>query len=170
MPGSDYFLTLAQIALAFVAFSTIVVVFRQLLGGGLSAFQILLVRLFIETGLAAAMFSLVPLLLGFLSLAPSAVWRVSSGTLAIFYLAYFLAYARRRRRVQPGPFPLRIYINFGISIALNLGLWLNAAGTFFEPSIGPYALAVTWLLVQAGFVFIQTLTVFLQRSPRDRRL
>ncbi|MEE9562241.1 MAG: hypothetical protein V3W50_04130, partial [Thermoanaerobaculia bacterium] len=95
---------------------------------------------------------------------------VSSGTLAIFYLAYFLAYLRRRRRVQPGPFPLRIYINSGISIALNLGLWLNAAGTFFEPSIGPYALAVTWLLVQAGFVFIQTLTVFLQQSPRDSRL
>ena len=73
LPGSNYLLALATIAISFVSFSTIVVVFRQSLGAGLSEFHILLVRFFIESGLIAVFFSLVPILLGLLGLQSSLV-------------------------------------------------------------------------------------------------
>ncbi len=41
---SDYFLNLAQVSIGFVAFSTIAVVLREMMGTPLDAYQTLLVR------------------------------------------------------------------------------------------------------------------------------
>jgi hypothetical protein len=64
--------------------------------------------------------------------------------------------------------PLRIYVNNSISAVVIVGLALNALGTLFEPNVGPYALAVTWVLIQGGLIFVETLGAFLERPPEPR--
>jgi hypothetical protein len=54
---------------------------------------------------------------------------------------------------------------FAVSIVVVLGLFLNAAGIFFRPSGGPYAVALTWALGVFGFIFVQTMEIFLHREP-----
>jgi len=162
LPGASYLYTMASLALAFVAFSTIVVVLRQMLGAEMSAFQILLVRLFIESGMAVTAFALLPPLLWFFNFTEAMIWRVSSVAAAIYLIIYLVMYVRRRRRLLRAPLPIRIYVNYFISFITITGLWLNVLGKPYEPSIGPYVLALTWSLFMPGLVFLQTLDIFFE--------
>ncbi len=168
VPGSNYLLSIAALSMAFVSFSTIVVVLRQVLGEPLSPYLISLVRLFIEGGLTATALSLLPPLLGLLGIALPVVWRLSSAIMAVIFVKLDILYILRRRQVQPGPLPLRIYVNNSVSVVVIAGLALNALGTLFELNVGPYALAVTWVLIQGELIFIETLDAFLERPPETR--
>lgn len=65
VPGSNYLQCVAALSIAFVSFSMIVAVVRQVLGTVIP-FHILLVRLLIESGVTATALSLLPPLLGLL--------------------------------------------------------------------------------------------------------
>ncbi len=186
LAGSDYLLRLAALSLSFVGFSTIVVALRRALAGELSDRHIALVRLFIEGGLAVTegglavtegglavtegglavtAFGLLPSVLSLLEVPNSGVWRLVSAAAGLTFSAYLMTQARRRRRVESGRLPLRVVINSSVSIIALAALWLNAAAIPFEPSVGPYALALTWFPFLSGLVFLQTLEVFLHRPP-----
>ncbi|MFO1315625.1 MAG: hypothetical protein U1F58_08460 [Burkholderiales bacterium] len=169
MPGSEYLVALAAIAMAFVAFSVIVLVLRQITGGALTPFHTLLVRYTVECGLIAAAFALLPPLLALTELSDTANFRISSAVLAVTFLAYFLNYVRRRRTVMPGPLPPRFLILAAISVPMYAALAFNAGAVYLKVAIWPYAFFVTWILVQAGVVFLLTIDVFLQQPPGDGR-
>ena len=57
---------------------------------------------------------------------------------------YSMLLLRRRRRIQPGPFPARIYVRSAVSVVIFVGPRLNVAGVASEPNGAPYALALTW--------------------------
>jgi hypothetical protein len=48
-----------------------------------------------------------------------------------------------------------------------VALWLNAAAIVLNGVAWPYALAVTWILFQAGIVFLSTFDIFLRPPPID---
>ncbi len=166
LPGSAYLLALAAISITFVSVSTIAVVFRQVQGAALSKFELLLMRAFLVSGLMATIASLLPPLLGLFGITPALVWRVSSLALALAILWREIYFIRRRRQDPPGPQPLSISLLIGITIAAVLGLFANAIGILFEPGVGLYALAATWLLVNSVVAFIISLGMFLE-SPKS---
>ncbi len=143
LPGSTYLLALAAISITFVSVSTIAVVFRQVQGAVLSKFELLLMRVFLVTGLMATVASLIPPLLGLFGITPSLIWRVSSLAFALAILWREISYIRRRPLVQSGPPPRSIYVLYGFTIAAVLGLIINAIGILTEPGAGLYALAAT---------------------------
>ena len=67
--------------------------------------------------------------------------------------------------VQPGRFPLWVIVIYFVSIATVAGLWLNVVGVPFPPSVGPYAVALTWALGVFGFIFVRTFELFVHRTP-----
>ena len=96
-------------------------------------------------------------------------WRLLSALVALFPFAYFGSYGRRRRRTPgAGPIPVRIYVNSTIFVVASIGLILNAGGWLFTPNGAPYIIALTWLLVQSGLVFLQTLHLFLESPSRNK--
>jgi len=141
-----------------------VVTLRGALGGELSARHLRLVRLYIEGGLLVTVLGLVPSLLTLLHLPDSVVWRVASAAAALVFTFLLFVQFRRRRTVE-GTFPTWVLIILAISWALVVALALNAAGVFFRPGVGPYALALTWALGVFGFTFIRTIEIFLHREP-----
>jgi hypothetical protein len=161
---SDYLLRLAALSLSFVGFSAIVVTLRGALGGELSARHLRLVRLYIEGGLLVTALGLVPTLLNLLGVPESVTWRAASAAAALIFTLVLVIQFRRRRAVE-GHFPPWVIIIFAISIVIVLGLWLNVMGIFFQPSVGPYAVALTWALCTFGFIFIHTIEIFLHREP-----
>jgi hypothetical protein len=161
---SDYLLRLAGLSLSFVGFSAVVVTLRGALGGELSDRHLRLVRLYIEGGLLVTALGLVPTLLNLVHFPDTVTWRVSSAAAASIFTFLLLIQFRRRRAIEPGRFPLWVVIVYGISTAAVAGLWLNVAGVPFPPSVGPYAVVLTWALCVFGFIFVRTIELFLHRG------
>ena len=161
---SDYFLTFAQVAIGFVAFSTIAVVLREMIGTSFDAYQTLLLRFVIESGLAATIYALAPVLLAVAGLPQPMLWRVSSGALGVFGVAFPVYYIRRRQRVKPGRMPTRaLFVTLG-TVVIDVQLWLNALTPLFRWSAGPYAIGVTWLLCAPGIILILTFGEFMRKG------
>jgi hypothetical protein len=163
---SDYLLRLATLSLSFVGFSAVVVTLRGALGGELSDRHLRLVRLYIEGGLLVTALALLPSLLNLLHVPDTVTWPLSSAVAASIFTFVLLIQFRRRRTVEPGRFPPWVIIINAVSIVAVAGLWLNVAGIPFPPSIGPYAVVLTWALCTFGFIFVRTIELFLHRAPR----
>jgi hypothetical protein len=161
---SDYLLRLASLSLSFVGFSAVVVTLRGALGGELSNRHLRLVRLYIEGGLIVTALGLVPTLLNLLHIPDTITWPLSSAVAASIFTFVLLIQFRRRRTVEPGRFPAWVVIIYAVSTVAVAGLWLNVAGFPFPPSVGPYAVVLTWALCVFGFIFVRTIELFLHRE------
>ena len=164
LSGTNYLLTLAVISITFVAFSTIVVVFREAQGAGLVEYEVVLLRMFLVSGLEATVFSLMPPLLGLFGITPLWVWRVSSLAFALVMIWRGIYFVRRQSHFERRRLFDFLYFIYFIAI---LGLLINALGIFFEPNPGLYALAATWLLVNAIIAFILALERFLHPPSKE---
>jgi hypothetical protein len=161
---SDYLLRLASFSLSFVGFSAVVVSLRGALGEELADRHLRLVRLYIEGGLLVTALSLLPPLLALLHVGDAVTWPLSSAVAASIFTVVLVIQFRRRSAVEPGPFPLWVVIVYAVSILAVAGLWLNVAGFPFAPSVGPYAVLLTWALCVFGFIFVRTMELFLSRE------
>ena len=161
---SDYLFRLATLSLSFVGFSAVVVTLRGALGGELSARHLRLVRLYIEGGFLVTFLALVPNLLNLLHIPDTVTWPLSSAAAATIFTFVLLIQFRRRRNVEPGRFPAWVVIVYAVSTVAVAGLWLNVAGVPFRPSVGPYAVVLTWALCVFGFIFVRTIELFLHRE------
>ena len=161
---SDYLFRLAALSLSFVGFSAVVVTLRGALGGELSDRHLRLVRLYIEGGLLVTALALLPTLLNILHVRDAVTWPVSSAAAASVLSYVLVVQFRRRRTVEPGPFPPWVVITYALSILAVLGLWLNI-GILYPPNAGPYAIALSWALCIFGFIFVRTIELFLHRTP-----
>lgn len=167
--GITYLLAIATIAITFVGFASIVVVFRQAQGSSLDGIHIFLVRFFIEMGLIVTGFSLLPIFLSVWGLPVSLVWSYSSAVFAVVHVGYVVLLFQRRRRVTAGASSLGSnLLLILISLGVDVSLVSNAIGWPFAANIGPYALAVTWGLIVAGLFFVQTLSAFLEQPPQGK--
>jgi hypothetical protein len=162
---ADYLFRLATLSLSFVGFSAVVVTLQGALKGEISDRHLRLVRLYIEGGLLVTALALVPTLLNLLHIPDTVTWPLSSGVAASIFTFVLVIQFRRRRTVEPGPFPPWVVIIYAVSIVAVAGLWLNAAGIPFPPSAGPYAVVLTWALCIFGFIFVRTIELFLHRPP-----
>ncbi len=161
---SDYLLRLAALSLSFVGFSAVIVTLRGALGGELSDRHLRLVRLYIEGGLLVTALALVPTLLNLLHVPNTITWPLSSAAAASIFTFVLVTQFRRRRMIEPGPFPPWVLIIYAASIVAVAGLWLNVIGFPFLPSVGPYAVVLTWALCVFGFIFLRTIELFLHRE------
>jgi hypothetical protein len=162
---SDYLFRLAALSLSFVGFSAVVVTLRGALGGELSDRHLRLVRLYIEGGLLVTALALVPTLLNLVHVPDAVIWPLSSAAAGSIFTFVLLIQFRRRRTVEPGRFPLWVVVIYALSILAVAGLWFNVAGIPFAPSVGPYAIVLTWALFIFGFIFVRTIELFLHRPP-----
>jgi len=162
---SDYLLRLATLSLSFVGFSAVVVTLRGALGGELSDRHLRLVRLYIEGGLLVTALALLPSLLHLLHVPETVTWVLSSAVAASILSLVLVIQFRRRRTVEGPQFPPWVTVIYAVSILAVAGLWLNVAGFPFPPSVGPYAVVLTWALCVFGFIFVRTIELFLHRTP-----
>jgi hypothetical protein len=161
---SAFLLGLAGLSLSFVGFSAVVVTLRGALGGEISERHLRLVRLYIEGGFLVTALALLPVLLDLLPLSGSLTWRLSSAAAASIFSVLLVTQFRRRRAVEAGRFPPWVVIIYALSLLTVAGLWLNAVGTPLGPSVGPYAVALTWAICVFGFIFVRTIDIFLHRA------
>jgi hypothetical protein len=165
VPGSSYLYALASLSMTFSGFCAIVIVLRQTAGEEMSGWHFILTRLFIECGLWASAFCMVPLLLALCGLPLPMVWRLSSALIAAVMLAYGVTYPNRRRSVVDEPLPLQRWVAIVIVSGLIIAsLVANAIGLPYKPGVAPVAVAATWTLACGAAIFVAALNAFWQRN------
>lgn len=148
--------------MALLAFTTIVVALRQMVGGGLEEFQMLVFKLFSVCGFSALFFGLLPIVLGFFEIPRLWIWRICNPLLAVTVVWIHLWYFSQRKRIAPNRhFNVTNLINLGIMVAAVVLLVLGTLGVAFEGSVAPYAFALVGLLVAAATGFLRTLADFI---------
>lgn len=165
MEGSEYLYTIAEVSVAVVGFSAVVVVFRNRGGQALSPVELKLISFMIERGFAALFLSLLPMLLSHLGLSGAGVWAISSGTLALYLLTALLRTASFRRQIPAeaeAQLPARglsaiLAVCAVIVIAVQV---LNAVGAVLNQGIGWYLLGATFVLGLAAIIFSTIIRTF----------
>ena len=153
----DFFTLYAEIMMAFLAFTTIMVTLRQSMVGSLSPIQYMLFCFFIETGLLAVLKCFIPIALFSASLDESLVWRVSSYIAVFAVMVYMPLYIRRRKRLVPGRLPwysLFVMGGYGLDISV---LVITTTGLFWHPSQATFTAHLSWGLAANMAVFVVVL-------------
>jgi hypothetical protein len=166
LPGSGYLYTIAVLAMTFVGFTSIVLVFRQNVRA--SPITALHSHGYLEFGFSAAAFAMLPPLLFTFDLTPHVIWRSTSLVMAIVMIGHHW-FTLHRFQQASGRLPLRFLINSGMTLVVVIVLLANAAGSPFEPQLGPVAAGATWRLFIGAEIFMLTFEDFFDDSKSAKR-
>lgn len=160
-PALPYFFALAGLSMAFVGFTSVVVVLYQSTGQQLSPFHILLTRVFVELGLMATAFAMLAPTISLFPFQDSVVWQISSVIMLLTMTPWLIYYPFRRRVAAPGDrLPLRWYVMNFIGLGTVAFLVMNAASLGLAPGPGPLAIATVYVLSYAVVSYIGTYSLF----------
>ena len=170
LTGSGYLYTLATVAVTFVGFSALLLVFRQSIGGGATKYDAYFMLSFIQPNFIVTGGALLPPLLVLCGLGETMVWRVSSALTALPILLFVVTVPARRHAAIDEPIPLYIRVLLVLQFAGALVLIANAAGRPFAPGPGPYAVAITWLLFTTAVAYLRALAISIHKplAPAHR--
>jgi hypothetical protein len=105
LPGSSNLYTLATISITYAGFASLVVIFRQILGGGISSYEVFFIRAVLARSFMVAACAMLPPLLALFNLPHSTIWRVSSLIAAFLQGLFVFTWRARRRAVTDRPIP-----------------------------------------------------------------
>jgi hydrogenase-4 membrane subunit HyfE len=163
LPDSAYFYAVAGLSMAFVGFTSIVVVLHQTTGKSLTPFQVLITRLFAELGLMATGFALLAPTLAICGIGEELIWKISSVIMLAVLLPWLATYPIRRKTAAPHErFPIRGYIMNAIGTLAIVSLCVNVVGTPLRPGPAPLVFATVFVLAYASVSFFRTYASFLR--------
>ena len=170
MSDSDVLLTIAEVAVAFAGFASLVGMLGQ--QSAVDDPRVLGVRMraMLLSSLFVVMFSLLPLVLNAYGLSEGSVWIASSLILVVTAIIYLRWLARSLRSlalvgIKPSRFQLRVVVPtlFFSIVILSFLLMVNV----FVASPGIYLTGLSLLLIQSGFAFCLIVFSFLPRVGAD---
>lgn len=160
-PNLDSLMTIAEVGIGFVAFSTIVAVLQQAFGRALNRFQILLVHFYIEVGLLNVGLALLPLVLFDVYGDAATVWKIEVFAILSITAIYLPAYAVRRRKAK-APAALPSYIVMVGYAIISVLLVMTLIGSFWQPSQGIVTMYLLWAFSSSALIFVYFLGSFLK--------
>ena len=168
MTGEENLRVVAEIAVAFSGFASIIAVFQRSRSGQWAPQDILRMWNLIVYGLAAVMFSLIPLAFTGTGITEATIWSVCSFLLATFLVgqAVFSGTRIRSYAVQdPARYSRRwAYTFLVLTLTAVLILFFNGIGAGFNRSFSGYFIGLLWLLVGAGLTFTRLLGIAFRES------
>ena len=152
---------IVEVGIGFVGFSTIVAVLQQSFGGPFTAFQILLVHFYIETGLLNVSLAILPIALFSFFDSEPLIWRVSIFATLFLTSVYLPIYVRRQRKAHaPNPaISWIVIIGYGVSYIL---LILTLTEVFWQPSLAVITAYLLWAFCSSAMIFVYFLSSFLK--------
>lgn len=167
MEGEDYLLTCAEVGVALAGFAALVVVLRQGEGRFDSSMVRVVVRNLIERGLVATFLSFLPILLTGLGVSDPMVWTLSSGGFVTYAATMVWRGFGARRAGGLGQLGVTT-LWFSVTMVIGLGVMglqaFHALGIGLTQGVWWYALAVTWLLASAGYLFVFVVTSWVREA------
>ncbi len=164
MAGSDVLLAVAEIAIAFAGFSSIVAVLGQRTSGRWGRADVFRLAAMVQSSLITLLFAFLPLCLSFLGLGEPAAWVVASILLAgAIALLTSLSHLRARSLYSPAEsssagtsrgIAAAMLLLGGLIVALQV---CNIFGVVFKRGPGPYITGLVLLLGISAVQFVRLL-------------
>jgi hypothetical protein len=154
MSGDDVLLTIAELAVAFAGFSSVVAVFGQRAAGRWSEEDFVRLVFLISSSLVVVFLALLPFFLRLLHFRDATAWAVSSVFLAAFAVALTAA-AWRHVRAVGSKQPFFLGATLVNSVLRGLALILQVLNLFgpFDLEAGPYVVGTGLILPTAVLPF-----------------
>jgi len=163
LSGSGLFYALAALSMAFVSFTSIVVVLHQGTGKRFLALHAFYTQEFCEMGLMATAFAMLAPVLAIWGMREELVWKISSAIILALLVPWLSFVPRRRKVAAPKEkAPLRFFIFIILGIAVIIAFCLNIVGSPMRPGPGPIAIAAVYVLTMASIIFVRTYSLFLR--------
>ncbi len=157
----DTLTILAEVTIAFVAFTAIIATLRRTFGEKLSPFQRLLIHFFTESGMIAVSIQLLPLVLAGFWQDELLVARYTIFYALVVSFAYLISYIRRRIKIKATtPLP-SLFVMFGYGVWLPV-LAIAAAGIVLQPSLAIIVAFSYWALFSGAIIFVTFLASFVR--------
>jgi hypothetical protein len=163
LEGSDVLIVVAEVAIAFAGFSSIVAIFVRRESGGWTHQNVLRLWQLLVYSLGAVFFALFPFVLFYCGLGGSSIWAASSALLGAFIaINTVLSLVTVLRALQEDESALSRAVVAAVSSLAVMALAvqvLNVLGVVFTRGFGGYLIGLLWLLVGSGFFFVRLLAV-----------
>lgn len=160
LPGSNYLYTLAMLGVGFASVSALIMILRQVMGGTISKFDILLIRNYIGTGFMIAIDSMLPPLVDLLSPSRPIVWSVASVAAAIPIAWFAVIYPMQRRAITGARPPLVVAFIDTVFWLVVAALLANATIPAVQ-GVGLFAAAMTVFLAIMFWAFVRRIGTLL---------
>jgi len=152
---------LAEVTIAFVAFSTIVASIKLSIGGALSNYQKLLIHYFTESSMLSLSIALITMvLLDFFPDREAYVATIACTYTFISTGAYLVYYLNRRIKIN-APTLLISKLVIGDYILMIFLLGVTVTGIFWQPSITIMAAVCLWSFLGSALIFSTFLSNFI---------
>jgi hypothetical protein len=169
LPGSNYLYTIITVSITYAGFAALLMIFRQIIGGGVSNYDLYLIRTVLMRSFIVAISAMMPPLLALFDLSHSVIWRVSSLIAALLQGLYVLTFAARRRAVTDIPVPTWALIIHMLGVFTTIFLLMIALGIFVEPAAGPFAFGVTAFLILSFVTYLAQLEPLVRGHPDKKK-
>ena len=162
MRDAEFLFVIAEVAVAFAGFASIVAVLGQRTTRDHPLIDAFRLRGLLECSLAVVAFSLLPYVLVRISPNELLAWRLSSGLFAVVGALLMLSILLRRRAVADLPVPavLRIAVLLLHTTPLP-ALLLISLGVVVEGAAGLYLLCLVSYLLAGGIAFFRVMVSFI---------
>ncbi len=167
LPGTGFLYTIATLSITYAGFAALIVIFRQIIGGEVSNYDVFFVRAVLLRSFIVTCSALLPPALALFDLSHPVVWRISSVVAALLQGLFILTRRTRRRAVTDFPTPIRAQITLGLGAFTVIALLMNAFGVFGKPDAGPFVISVTAFLIISFYVYLSQLENML-RGPTKK--
>jgi hypothetical protein len=164
LSGSSYLFALAAVSITFVGFATLVLVFRQTIGGEVTRYDTYFTLSFIQIGFIVTAGTLLPPLLALYGWREEVVWRIASAALAVLVFCFVAAVPGRRRAATNSSVPRFVWALLAVQALSGVALVLCAVGAL-QHGAAVYASATTAILFASGIAYLMALSVVTPKSP-----
>jgi len=169
LPGTSYLYTLATLSITYGGFAALIVVFRQIIGGGVSKYDVHIIRTVLLRSFIVTCSALLPPALVLFDLSHSNIWRISSIVAAVLVGWFALTVRIRRRAIADVPMSTSLLITTGLGAVTAIALLMNALGIFGKPAAGPFVIGVTAFLILSFYAYLAQLELLLRGHIKQNR-
>lgn len=168
MQDVDALMTIAEVAVAFAGFASIVSVLGRRDGRDISRFHASSLRGMIFCSLAVVFCAFAPLVPLRFGLSPAATWQTASIFFLLVAAALLIAGLRDAQRLREAGVSRVLRMSGGAPIVTAVALSaIGATGWLPDAAPGLYLVALLVLLAAAGYLFAGTMLTFLARRSEE---
>ena len=169
LPGSSYLYTLATLAITYAGFAALIVIFRQIIGGGVSSYDVFVIRTILMRSFIIAFSAMLPPALAFFDLSQSVIWRVSSLFAALLLGLFNVTFPARRRAITDHPISKWALITIGLQMLITIFLLMMVLGILVKPAVGPFVISLTPVLIVSAIAYMAQLDVMLRGHLEEKK-
>lgn len=170
MDKAEQLLTLTQVAIAIAGFAGIIGTFQFKDGERIRRGDAVGLGLIVNTGLMAAFYSTMPLLLSNFGVSDEFVWAISSGSGAVIYVLFIYFAAKRMKEVKMYKTinKILIFLLYFIALLILVINLMNAFNITFKREFGPFYISLIYALGSVCYMFSRLLLRPIWRTIRKQ--